>query len=505
MYRVSALTAVTVLSVTHLTSCGGKNQAEENEANLNLAGYELNQTGLFKAIENDDLQALKFFKANKFDFNQTDLDGRSTVYAAAESGSVRALNFILNNGADINARGEGEVSALMIASKLGRVEVIKYLLEKGVDPVAKDKVGKFALIHAMDGGSAAAIELLAPETRKSLDTGLLYAANLNKHEAIPVLVRYGASVYARNSGKTSLMIAAERGNAEAVEALLAEDSNLYAVSDDGRLAKDYAEGNESVMALLVGSEEDLGEDVFALEWSEDELEKLVQKAMERSAIPSEVVSRDKGVDSVSVTKPINGVEPDDSKPAVEPKKEVVLKRIQGQNIALELSGGSVVNEKVTMAAYAEKSLPIKVEAGSGGQVEVFDLRDAETLPMGNSKVVEGSKIAMTGLRVKQIKKKIVNNKLTGGQDQELVTLMIEDERTGKQREFYAGYESQAAEAVAVLRMNDTGELLIVERGDEFYDLKGVGFKVADVNDEEVIIENKDTGALSLLPLMGVKK
>jgi len=120
-------------------------------------------------------------------------------------------------------------------------------------------------------------------------------------------------------------------------------------------------------------------------------------------------------------------------------------------------------------------------------------------------VSEGSKIGATGLLVKQITKKVVNNKLTGGEDKELVTLMVEDERSGQSRELYAGYESQAAEAVAVLKMAETGEHLIVERNDEFYDLKGSAYKVVDVNDKEVIIENITTGQLSLLPLMGVKR
>jgi hypothetical protein len=112
---------------------------------------------------------------------------------------------------------------------------------------------------------------------------------------------------------------------------------------------------------------------------------------------------------------------------------------------------------------------------------------------------------MTGLRVKQIRKKLVNNKLTGGQDKELVTLLIEDEKTGQLRELYAGYETQVAEAVAVLKIHSTGDYLIVERNDTFYDLKGKAYKVMDVNDKEVIIENLVSGELTMLPLMRIKK
>ena len=188
-----------------------------------------------------------------------------------------------------------------------------------------------------------------------------------------------------------------------------------------------------------------------------------------------------------------------------PSEKVAIKRIRGEKVPLDLTDEAVVAKQVTMTAYAEKSLPVKVKAVDEGRVEVYDLRSKMKVKNLNPVVVPGSKIGVTGLLVKQITKKVVNNKLTGGQDKELVTLIIEDEQSGQNRELYAGYESQAAEAVAVLKMAETGEHLIVERNDEFYDLKGTSYKVIDVNDKEVIIENIGTGQLSLLPLMGVKR
>ncbi|MFT5905741.1 MAG: hypothetical protein ACI9E1_001341 [Cryomorphaceae bacterium] len=491
IHQCAGLAFVLVLAfgVFGLTGCGRKSQAQEDAANLKLVGYDLDQIGFFKAIGNDDVQALKIFKEREFDLNQKDLKRRSAVYAAAESGSVRALHFLVKNGADILAADQGGVSPLMAAARAGKAEngeAISYLLEKGADARQKDKTGKFALIHAMDGRSAEAIHLLAPHSRQMLDTGLLYAANMDQHDTIPVLVKYGASVYARNGGKTSLMIAAERGNDRAVKALLTEGANLYAVSDDGKLAKDFAEGDERVLAVLLESETDAETDPIALEWSEEELEELVQKAMDRSQL-AEVAETD-----VSDTAP-------------KPKQEVTFQRIKGKNLPLEFADRVAVKEQVTMAAYAEKTLPIKVIADDAGRVKIYDLRRSKAAQEADPVVKDGSKIGMTGLRVKQIKKKIVNNKLTGGQDKELVTLLIEDEKTGQLRELYAGYETQVAEAVAVLKINATGDYLIVERNDKFYDLKGTAYKVMDVNDEEVIIENIGSGELIILPLMGIKK
>ena len=496
------------ISLILLNSCSKKSQEEEDLANLKLIGYKMDQPSLFNAVENDDLSVLKVFKSHEFDLLQANSEGRTALHVAAESGSVSTLSYLIQQGALIDVADINGLTPLMVAVRSGsnlnggNSEVIKQLLEKGADAQKKDELNKFALIHALDGGSPEAIELLAAESRELLDTGLLYSADLNKYASIPVLVRYGASVYSRNSGKTGLMIAAERGNAEAVQALIDEGANLYAVSDDGMLASDFAEGDEEVLAVLLEAEREVGEDALALEWSDEELEALVQKAMERS--PGDVNTAEVDATVSTVKREVTAT--NTSKENLASKVDVAVKRISGKSLPLELSDNKVVRKQVMMTAYAEKSLPMKVKALDEGRVEVYDLRMAAVQVKNEDLIVrEGSKIGVTGLSVKQIRKKIVNNKLTGGQDKELVTLMVEDEVKGNTKELYAGYESQAAEALAVLKMNETGENLIVERDDEFFDLKGTPYKVVDVNDKEVIIENVTTGQLSLLPLMGMKR
>ncbi len=491
-----------------MSGCGRSSQAEEDVATLKLNGYDLDQVGFLKAISTDDVPALELFRSRGFDFEQRDLKKRSGVHMAAESGALKSLRYLVKQGADVELADVKGVTPLMVAARSVRGEsadVIRYLLEKGAKARRKDASGKFALIHAMDSRSDEAIHLLAPRSRKLLDVGLLYAASMDHHEVIPVLVRYGASVYARNQGETSLMIAAKKGNGDSVKALLKEGANMYAVSDEGKLARDYAEGDEVVLDILAAFEASGKEDALALEWSEEELEKLVQKAMDRSepvagGVGVQVNNAASGGVSNSVSGE-GGVIVDSDAGVT----RVSVARIKGKKLALALADSMAVESKMMMAAYQEKSLPIKVKADDAGRVEVYDLRGGMEQEEVSPVVRAGSSIGVTGLRVKTIKKKIVNNKLTAGEDKELVTLMIEDEKTGKLRELYAGYESQAAEAVAVLRINKTGEHLVVERNDEFYDLGGVAYRVMDVNNKEVIIENLASGELTLLPLMGVKR
>jgi len=292
---VSLITLAT--SLFFLNACSKKSQKEEDIANLKLVGYDMDLTGLCNAVENDDVTVLKVFKSHKFDLHQSDLKGRTAMHVAAECGSMAALNYLVKHGAVIDIADINGLTPLMVGARAGltagsdgNAEIIKFLLEKGADAKKKDLQNKFALIHALDGGSPQAIELLAAESRELLDTGLLYSADLNKYASIPVLVRYGASVYSRNSGKTGLMIAAERGHFEAVQALVDEGANLYAVSDDGMLAMDFAEGDEEVIAVLLGAEKEVGEDALALDWSEEELEALIQKAMDRAPVVDDTIS-----------------------------------------------------------------------------------------------------------------------------------------------------------------------------------------------------------------------
>ncbi len=152
-----------------------------------------------------------------------------------------------------------------------------------------------------------------------------------------------------------------------------------------------------------------------------------------------------------------------------------------------------------MSSYAEKPLPLIMEVDESGNVVVRDLRQANSVP----KVVQKGSLIV--LKVKQIKKKIVNSKITRGVPKEIVTMVVIDERTGKSREIYAGYESIASESVAVVKLKGTDEHLIVMRGDTFTDAKGTMYRVMDVSKSDLSVENTATGEVTLLSLLGIKR
>ena len=500
MITLGLLGGIVVLSGMNV-SCKRETQVQEDKKKLELVGFEFNQDGFFKAAAQDNLQALKIFKENKFDMTTKDLLGRTAAHAAAYTGAVRSLSFLHDNSIDLDSLDQKHITPLMLAVSMGKLEAIDYLLKAGVPTQTRDQYKKFALLYAVDGSSEEAIRLLAPHNRQLLDTALLYAADQNKPHSVEALVQYGASVYARNRGMTSLMIAAAKGHDKVVEELITHGANAFAVSDDGNLARDYANGNERVLtALNTANATTKAAGDIALEWSEEELEEVVKNAMERYH-QSEV---DEFNNQPATETPIAANSPDRkvTLPKIPKAPDTVkVKSIRGKMLPIKAASAAQLTSSLSMAAYAEKPLPLIINAEEPGSVKIRDLRSAEVTSVP---VEIGSTIAMTGLKVKQIKKKIVNSKMTGGLDKELVTLMIEDENTGQTREIYSGYESTAADAVAVVKLNENGEHWLVRRGDTFTDFDGTLFKVGDVNEREVVVENTATGEVSLLPLLGIK-
>lgn len=484
-----------------LTSCKGKNQQEIEENALKQSGYTLTPDDYFKAVKVNDKQALKLFMNRGFDIQQVNAKGRNAAHIAAEAGSLTALKFIDSNGVNLDLPDAEGVTPLMIAARKGHVGIVKYLVKNGADALRRDKRLMFPLLYAVNAEQVEVIDVLASKSQDRLDTALLFAADQGHAMAIQPLVRHGASVYAREAGMTPLMFAARRGHAEVMQELLSQGANAYAVSDDGQLVKDYAAGDPEVLEVLqafdrgglvkqtnnesAGTPSETTEAVpnIELAWTDKELEKVVQQAMVRH----QTSSQEGAEGEVTV----------DSK-ILPPKKPVVVKKLSNQKLAVNLSDAKAVKQNVQMETYAEKPLPLRVEVTDTGEVTVRDLRSLASEPIV---VQPGEAILDTGLKVKQIKKKIVNTKLTGGKDKELVTVEVEQQATGQQREIYADHVVEATDAVAVVKLTETGEFFAVSNGDAFTDNQGTNYKVMDVRPSQVVMENVATGQVVTLPLV----
>lgn len=141
---------------------------------------------------------------------------------------MHRVRVLLDYGARIDDRGRYGLTALHYAVRGGKLPLIRFLLERGADANALDLDGLTPLLHLS-------------KTR-------------SKADPIPVmelLAASGADLNARDeNGGTLLMHFARRGNAKAVQWLLAHGADRTVCNQRGQRAADLARAHSGVVHLL---------------------------------------------------------------------------------------------------------------------------------------------------------------------------------------------------------------------------------------------------------------
>jgi uncharacterized protein len=188
--------------------------------------------------------------------------GGRALQLAAQGGHADVARTLLEAKAPLGfAAWEGE-PGLHAAAARGQWLVVETLLEAGPDPDQLDRAGQTALMRAAAGGHDKAVGSLlrlgatADLSDKEGWTALMHAAahpSAGSVAAIRDLVRAGAVVNRRAgpTGKTPLMIAAEKGNELATDELLRSGADP-SLSAGGKTALDFAlaEGNKACAVRL---------------------------------------------------------------------------------------------------------------------------------------------------------------------------------------------------------------------------------------------------------------
>jgi uncharacterized protein len=191
------------------------------------------------------------------------LAGATALYAAAESDRPPVVALLLAKGADATLTARSDLTPLAAAAYNGNDRIAADLLAHGAKPDAADATGKTPIIYAAARG-------FTPVVRRLLDAGvdakraygndltaLMWAAGYEdgygERDALDVvglLLAAGAPIDAvDNRGRTALMVAAERGHAAVVEALLARGADRTIRDKGGMRATDLAT-NGDVRAKL---------------------------------------------------------------------------------------------------------------------------------------------------------------------------------------------------------------------------------------------------------------
>lgn len=163
---------------------------------------------------------------------------KTPLMHAASEGHVEIVKLLLAKGAEVNAQTD-EGTALIQAVGGGHAEIVRLLLDAGADLNAKHRLGYTALIRSagrslpeMNPPRGAPLPVPASEIMSLLlargadvnvagrdgETALMEA---NTPAKIKLLVEHGAQLNATDAeGATALIRAADRGDAEVVQALL---------------------------------------------------------------------------------------------------------------------------------------------------------------------------------------------------------------------------------------------------------------------------------------------
>ncbi len=179
----------------------------------------------FRAVRNDDVQAVRALLARGFDVNTLEADRFDTgLIIAVRERATKVFRLLIDTpGIHVDARSRNGDTALMVAAFLPDAVAVQALLERGA------------------------------EVNRPGWTPLHYAASSGSVLVIRVLLDHHAYIDAESPNKTTpLMMAARAGRREAVQYLLDEGADLSVRNEVGLNAVDFAraQGHSDIAAAL---------------------------------------------------------------------------------------------------------------------------------------------------------------------------------------------------------------------------------------------------------------
>lgn len=182
-----------------------------------------------------------------------DSDGDSELNRAVYSESLVNTRMLLDVGADVEKRNKDGMTALHWASYFGYTSIARLLLERGADIGAITDEGNTPLHYAVNDGYIAFIELLL---EKSASRGVVkpkaipHPTEAADSKIVPLCGTLDLDAQDMR-GRTPLLLAAKRGQKDAVALLLKSRANTSARENENRTALHLAVGQESLETVKV--------------------------------------------------------------------------------------------------------------------------------------------------------------------------------------------------------------------------------------------------------------
>ena len=164
-----------------------------------------------------------------------DFDKWKAVHYAAVCVSADPMKALCEHGANVNDVTKDKTTPLMLAAKRNRPEVVEFLLKKGANLDMKNRKGKAAMHYAAQYGSLEVLKVLFKHlSKKTLEqpgpekmTPLIVAATKGQLQAVELLLNQGANPKKRDKlRRTALLQAVKNGYADIASLVIAHGANV---------------------------------------------------------------------------------------------------------------------------------------------------------------------------------------------------------------------------------------------------------------------------------------
>ena len=185
------------------------------------------RTALMLACTKGNIDAINVLLNDGADPNISDCNGEMSLhYAVLNDCCTEILQAIISHGGDVNKIGKDNRTVLMLACKRGNKDAINVPLNAGADPN----------IAATDGYTCLH-EVVRQECSKEVLLAMIYkGANMNATNRV---------------NQTSLMLASEKGNDDAINVLINAGADANITDADGNTCLQYASRNECCKEVLL--------------------------------------------------------------------------------------------------------------------------------------------------------------------------------------------------------------------------------------------------------------